>query len=521
MHDHIDIGGIRIADGFFLARPDHPSPIPFRGPRGRIVFTRPTREASLRDALYDLVESATRKLFVCSFLLDDPGLVERLQRKAQELRGSVYVVTALKDEWLTSTFADTDPDEAPAPPTKHLVEPLVEVGVQVRGCQNAHAKFAVVDDREALISTANFDTRGLLATGEAGCRVTAPSEVHRLTRLFSRLWLSRCELEMPHDRSGRFTARSTKRPATPTAVPAASRAEMERVIWTDGDEHLIADAIVATADAAQRELVVSTYDVVGIDRLREYVSAPLQRAVQRGVQVRLLTRIRNPRRTTRDSLRQLAALGVEVRGDSTNHAKFVIADRSVGALFSANLDAEHGLTNGIEAGVAVRGEEAAALCGYFEEAFHDFESAPFVDRPTHAEVDRLLRARFRRPWGPGEEVRVQCDQSTWLSLCTAANRGEPVLYHGSDDTLVLMAASESYAIKSSDGHMTRLSAGGSPAGRRSSGQLLDHWMSGRDACENARGIFSGTLRPTITPAIASAGSAAAAHNAQRSSPART
>ena len=508
MHDHLDVGGIRIADGFFLARPDHPTPVPFRGPRGRTLFTRPNRDASLRDALYDLVESTTRKLFVCSFLLDDPGLVERLQRKARDLRGSVYVVTALKDEWLTSTFADTEPDDAPVPPTKHLVEPLVEAGVQVRGCQNAHAKFAIADDREAIVSTANFDTRGLLATGEAGCRVTSRSEVLRLCRFFSRLWLSRCELEMPHDRNGRFTARSTKRPATPTAVPAASMAEMERVLWTDGDEHHIADAFAATADTAQREFIVSTYDVVGIDRLAECVLSPLDRAVQRGVHVRMLTRIRNPRRATRESLRRLAELGVEVRGDTTNHAKFVIADRTIGALFSANLDAEHGLTSGIEAGVAVRGEDAASLCGYFEEAFHGFESAPFVDRPTHAEVDRLLRARFRRPWGPREELRVRCDHSTWSSLCAAANRGEPVLYQSSDDTLVLIAASESYAIKSADGHMTRMSGGKAPAGRRSSGQLLDHWMSGRDGSDDVRGIFSGTVRSTITPASTAAGSAA-------------
>lgn len=147
--------------------------------------------------------------------------------------------------------------------------------------------------------------------------------------------------------------------------------------------------------------------------------------------------------------------------------------------------------------------------------FHDFESTPFVDGPTHAEADRLLRARFRRPWAPGEEVRVQCDHSTWSSLCTAANRGEPVLYQSSDDSLVLIAASESYAIKSSDGQLTRLSGGKPPAGRRSSGQLLDHWMSGRDASEDVRGIFSGTIRPTFTSGGASAKNAAAAGPAGR------
>jgi len=495
MRDHIDVANLRIADGFFLARADRRGATRSRATHGRTVFTRPNQEASLRDALYGLVDSAESKLFVCSFLLDDPGLIDRLCRKAQQLRGSVYVVTALKDEWLTETFAD--PEEAPSRPMKHLVEPLVRAGVQVRGCQNAHAKFAVADHREALVSTANFDVRGLIATGEAGVRVDSPDEVLRLSRFFSRLWLSRCELEMPHDRSGMFTVRNTKRPSTSPAVPEAPTTVMDRVIWTDGQEHLIANAIASTADAAQRELVVSTYDVRGLDRLRDQVVTPLERAVQRGVRVQLLTRIRNPRRATRGSLRLLASIGVEVRGDSTNHAKFVIADRKTGALFSANLDAEHGLTSGIEVGAAVSGEEAAALCGYFEEAFSDPASAPFVDGPTHADMNQHLRARFRRPWDSHRDVSVRCDGKTWETFQRATQTGEPVLFEESGKVLRLYVATEMFSVDSSDESLTRIQRGKGVAVGRGSSQLLDQWMSDKADSEEARGIFSGVIKAEL------------------------
>lgn len=491
MTDLLDIGSLHVSDGFFLGGADAPAPAPFRAPRGRTVFTRPGTEASLRDALYDLVDSATRKLFVCSFLLDDQGLVERLCRKADELRGGVYVVTALKDEWLASAFAD--PDEAPGRPTKHLVEPLVAAGVQVRGCENAHAKFAIADDRDALISTANFDTRGLLHTGEAGVRLSAPDEVLRLSRFFSRLWLSRCELEMPHDPSERFTVRNAKRPPHPPTVPLADLDLDASVMWTDGNEQLIAESIGKTADAAQQDLVVATYDTRGLGRLHELVLDPLTRAIRRGVRVRLLTRIRNPRRATRDSLRRLAAIGVEIRGDSTNHAKFIVADRKQGALFSANLDAEHGLTSGIEVGVTVSGEDAGSLCGYFDEAFHHHQSAPFVDRPTHSHVDCQLRAAFRRPWGPRRNVTVRCERATWESFRSAVTLGDPVLYQATHETLTLFAAAEAYSINLSDGALTRLARGNSSAGGRSSGQLLDLWMNDRGSSEHARGIFAGVL----------------------------
>lgn len=509
MLDPIDIGGLRVADGFFLGGTESPTPIPLRGPHGRTVFTRPGRDASLRDALFDLVDSATRTLFVCSFLLDDPGLIDRLRRKADELRGGVYVVTALKDEWLASTFAE--PDGEPLKPTKHLVEPLVAAGVQVRGCENAHAKFAIADGREAIISTANFDQRGLMETGEVGVRLSSPDEVLRLCRFFSRLWLSRCELEMPHDPSERFTVRKTKAPPQSPAVPIGESSSAERLLWTDGREHLIADAVKETADAAQRDLVVCTYDVRGLDRLTDQVVAPLERAIQRGVRVRLLTRIRNPRRSTRESLRRLAAIGVEIRGDSTNHAKFIIADRRRGAMFSANLDAEHGITSGIEVGVTVSGDEASGLCGYFDEAFHDHRSATFVDGPTHGDLDRQLRARFRRPWGAEQDLSVRCDRKTWESFRAATSLGEPVLYQSSSDVLTLFAGAETFLVKSSDGTMTRTPRGKGHGVGRSSGAVLDQWMSDRNLSDDARGIVAGVVRPTLQEPMVVKGNSTAPH----------
>lgn len=492
MIDHLDVASLRIADGFFLARADRKGLPRWRASNGRAVFTRPNQEASLRDALYELVDSAQRKIFVCSFLLDDPGLVTRLCRKAHELRGSVYVVTALKDEWVAAAFSDGD--ESPAQPTKHLVEPLVQAGVQVRGCEDAHAKFAVADDKVALISTANFDQRGLIATGEAGLKVFDPQEVLRLARFFSRLWLSRCGLEMPHDRSGRFTAKVVKRPAKTPSVPVAPTTDCGRIIWTDSQEHLIAEAIASTADTARRELLVCTYDVRGIERLSDLVLGPLKRAVDRGVRVQLLTRIRNPRRTSRESLRRLALIGVELRGDSTNHAKFVVADRASGALFSANLDADHGLTSGIETGVAVTGDEAAALCGYFDEAFNDFASAPFVDSPTHEEVNRYLRARFRRPWEEGRGLQVRSSTELWELFRNAAACGDPVLFEDSGTDLRLHAGTDVFLMTFADGTLSR--ATGKRAARREqrSGLTLDQWLTERVDPETPRGVFSGSVR---------------------------
>lgn len=495
MHDHFDVAGVRIADGYFLARGDRSGSPRFRVTDGRMVFTRPNQEASLRDTLYNVLDASERKLFVSSFLLDDPGVVDRLARKARQLRGSVYVVTALKDEWLGDTFGDQE--EASPGPTKHLVEPLVQAGVQVRGCRDAHAKFVVADDREALVSTANFDVRGLIATGEAGVRISDPDEVLRLSRFFSRLWLSRCELEMPHDPSGRFTARSTKRPATVTAVPVAELSTPDRVLWTDGKEQLILDAFAATADSASRDLIVATYDTRGLETLQEQILSRLARAVQRGVRVQLLTRIRNPRRASRESLRRLTAVGVEVRGDSTNHAKFIIADRKAGALFSANLDAEHGLTSGIEVGAAVNGEDAAALAAYFDEAFDGFASAPFVDGPTHADMNQHLRARFRRPWETGRAVSVRCDRKTWENFRKAADAGHPMLFQENGDVLRLHVAVESFEVSTSEGSMKRSPRGKDhPAGRHS-GELLDQWMSDRAEPSEARGIFAGTIRAEV------------------------
>ncbi len=148
----------------------------------------------------------------------------------------------------------------------------------------------------------------------------------------------------------------------------------------------------------------------------------------------------------------------------------------------------------LQAAVDVGVLEAAALCGYFDEAFNDFASAPFVDSPTHEDVNRYLRARFRRPWEEGRGLQVRSSTELWELFRNAAACGDPVLFEDSGTDLRLHAGTDLFLMTFADGTLSR--ATGKRAARREqrSGLTLDQWLTERVDPETPRGVFSGSVR---------------------------
>lgn len=484
MSDPIDLGALTCDDAFFLESPSQRRTV-FSAKPSRAVFTRPeARETSLRDAIYEVIEGTRNKLFVCSFLLDDPGLLERLCRKADELRGGVYVVTSLKDDWIHDELSESESDEPG--PSKHQVEPLVRAGAQVRGCPSAHAKFIVADDREAVVSTANFDQRGLTVTGEAGLRITELAEVIRLARFFSRLWTERCDLELPFDPSGRFMVRSTRPSTIKTCAPTLPVDADKGVIWTDRGETLIADRFAAIARTPQRELLLATWSARDLERLADVVLQPIEEAIRRGVAVRVLARARNPDAGGRSALRRLLQLGAEVRGDRTNHAKFIIADRSRGLLFSANIEPVTGFLGGIEVGAGITGAEALSCSAYFDEAFSGPGSLALVDRPTTRDLATRMRARFSTPWPLDPMLEVSCPDEVWNRL-DDARRGGPALYRQNGKAIHLLVGSGEFELTTDRDVGYVLSARKRPS-TVTTARLLTEWLQERTSPADRRGF---------------------------------
>jgi phosphatidylserine/phosphatidylglycerophosphate/cardiolipin synthase-like enzyme len=431
MTDHaperVDLSNRVAQGGFFVVRPDPPARTPFVSATAgdaeyRHCFTYAGGGSSILRELIEMIDGARQKVFVGTLFLGDAELRGALVRAADRLRGSVYVISAFDDKGLDKAINEVDDatDVDQQLEYRNFGE-LTRRGIYVRGYPGLHAKFVVVDDAKALVSSANLVTRSFNRIGENGVVVTgAPAA--QIGRLFGRLW-QLSPWDMPPDRD-RHTVQS--RTATSRIAVAAPSPSNNGPIWTWHAEHHIAAAIRSIVDAAESDLVLATFSIANmtapLPRCRarpDLLFEPVCRALERGVRVRLLLRGRNNVPTARAEAAAFAAAGVEIFPDRLNHAKGVIADGRRGALFSANLATDHGLTGGVEVGMRL--DDTAALAEalrYYEHQMNEANMG-FVRDPSVGELAPALYAEALTRWPLDPTIDVMASDADWTRFAQA------------------------------------------------------------------------------------------------------
>ena len=434
MTEVVDLGSLTYDEGFFLIR-ERGGPAEPYGPGHqyaeqpyRHVFTYTRSGSTIKEAAIELIRSARQKVFVASYLLGEADLLEVLFKTAERLRGGVYVISELSEKSLSQKLTEledaADPDSAVRAHKKDFAG-LTRHGVAVRGHPDCHAKFLVVDDQVALISSANLDTGGLNRTGENGTVITDTTEVDRLARFYTQLWDS-CSYEMPAGSDDYSVRERTPRPGR-CHVPVPRAAAQPGVIWTNGGEHLILSHLHDIIGRARHSLLLATFSLNGLTNNPELLLDPLASALRdRPLRIFLLCRARNNMRSQRQDAAALHDLGVRIYADSLNHAKGVIADDEHGALFSANFDAQHGLRDGVEMGIRLDRQPALTEAARFFGHAMANADREFARQPTQRQMDQRLAIGWRHPWPFETNVRVTSSTETWRRFRAAATA--PVLY---------------------------------------------------------------------------------------------
>jgi phosphatidylserine/phosphatidylglycerophosphate/cardiolipin synthase-like enzyme len=359
----------------------------------RHTFTYGGGGSTLRTDLVDLIDGARHKVFVAAWLIGDEEFLDALYRCADRLRGGVYVLAAMNERDLLRALRESDVEEDPRELMirRKRFEDLTSRGIAVRTLAGCHAKFVVVDDRKALISSANFDPNALDRNCENGVVVEDAHQAERTARLFARLW-GACQKQMPL--SGDPVLTDVKEVAAAVTLDEPEPDSLG-LIWTWDEEQHIRRTIQDVIGLAERELLLATWSLNGMTKRPDLLVDPLRAAIDKGVEVRMLLRNRPGEEHLRDA-RVLQDMGVRLYPCSRNHAKGVIADRQRGALFSANFDAAHGLTADIEVGVRLDGTPALReALRFFEHAIaeHDFDLPPLpsivAEVPAPRSHDRI------------------------------------------------------------------------------------------------------------------------------------
>jgi phosphatidylserine/phosphatidylglycerophosphate/cardiolipin synthase-like enzyme len=302
----------------------------------------------LRDAAdvwLDMIGGARTSIDLAQFYASNRQ-ASRLEAVVQALEAAVargVRVRFLAEQGFVKTYPDT-------------LERLAHAGAGVRhidlrsvpgGGGILHAKYFVVDDRDAFVGSQNFDWRALEHNDELGARVRDPAVVGGLAAIFAADW-----------------ARAGGEPAPARAVPApsgsltlvASPPELlpPGIAWD-------LPRIVQLLDGATASITVEllTYRAGTDGGPWEELEAPLVRAAQRGVQVQLLLADWSKRPRTIAGLQKLARIpNIAVRLTTippwsggfipfarVTHAKALVVDGKRGWLGTSNWEKDYFYTS--------------------------------------------------------------------------------------------------------------------------------------------------------------------------------
>jgi hypothetical protein len=489
MAEDFDVGSRHVDGGYFLpADPRGMRRSPPRpgqtATRDQLVWTREGESTSLKDALLEMIHDAQRKVFIASFRIGDPELFEELFDAVERLRGSVYVITLVDAKSLAKGIAEEDEGAgADEQALSKQFGPLVERGLYVRGHESCHAKFVIVDDEVALVSSANLEPRALAKTTEIGVVTRDRGEVGRLARLFTRLW-HECPWEVAP--STTYTVAERAKTAPPfSSIPEPQGPQ--HAIWTHHGTHQILDAARATIRDAQRELLLASFSLNKMAANPDLLLSSVERfRKEKAGRVRLLVRSRNHIRVQRQDAEAFVALGCEVVADDVNHAKCVMADGKEALLFSANFDADHGLTSGVEAGIRLTEPALVEKAwGFFESLLH---AAPtrFVVSPSHSDLQALATG-WMQPWPESAVLRVRASDADWKAL-VEVERGRPVLFEQDTSGRLVIIAGRAVLFLQGNGGNEPWQLTRSPATGADSAVELERWLEAKRAPATARGF---------------------------------
>lgn len=318
-----------------------------------------SRSAHIRRALITQIAAAKHKVHFCSFLFADDEIVLALCEAAERLRGGVYILTALGKHLRAEVLEpDSDVDahlaklQDRARRHEDHLRRLAHAGAWLRSAEDCHAKFCVVDDECAIVTSANATQEAYESNPEDGLVLRNSHTAREFGRLFAYVWRHLATLESTP--GPRLDVHSLPTLAAPAWHALSGTEQVSPVTTLRRCEASLYSAAIAVIDRAEDHLAIATYSFMGMED--HPVGAALARALARNVRLELLVQPRNHIDAQRLSLAWLVGLAperVRLYGHRRTHTKSIVADGKTVLLWTGNLESKHGWDNGIEVGIVV------------------------------------------------------------------------------------------------------------------------------------------------------------------------
>lgn len=327
----------------------------------------------IKNYIIKLIRSAVKVIKLCSFIISDEEIAFELLEKCKNTDVAIFLLTQLDDKKFNFDFLPEEVSSKQGKEHMSIITKLYGLGTHVRAATSAHAKFIVCDNYDALLMSANITSPSLNTNPETGVILEKGNK--EIDMLFDILFQKGTEY-IGFTTAGSKQLISSR--STNITKELLNIIDDSSIKYTWGElNNSLYESIVDLIKGANSDIFISTYSVVGLNKIPELVEE-LEKAIDRGLAIQLFCRAMNHRKDHLDNCLKLKAIGVEIYGDYFNHSKGIYSDDK-GILFTANIDGNHGLVNGFEVGAILERNQ-----------LNDFKS--FLDwqiktAPFHFEVN--------------------------------------------------------------------------------------------------------------------------------------
>jgi len=341
----------------------------------QLYWTNPDKnDFSIESKILEMIDLAKKRIFLCSFLINSELIVDALLKKAYELRGHVYCLTAIDENFIKYVY-----DENLEPIyEKYNFKALQRLSgndanthssIAIRGHKNAHAKFIIIDNDEAFITSANFTHSSFKESVEIGFHSKNQDIVSPLVQLFKDCYLKR-HTDLQGFKNKSITNYSLYHYKDEIQLPDFKYFNnklnlRERLIWTydfhkkpmlNGFENCtIKNSILELIKSEKKNIDIFTYSIKNLEN-SEIFKILIDKIENEHLNVRILIFCDKKNRPyITDTVNHLSQLNknnqnLEIRAFSKFHEKGVITTEGV-VLSSANFDGNMGLNGNFETGI--------------------------------------------------------------------------------------------------------------------------------------------------------------------------
>jgi phosphatidylserine/phosphatidylglycerophosphate/cardiolipin synthase-like enzyme len=347
------------------------------------IFLTQEGNPALKNEILKIIRDAKSVLKICSFIITDKEIFNAILEKAKEHRVAIFILTQLDPVKLENAISLVDfitEEEIKENPSRtHLkfIKQLFDNGIHVRASLSAHSKFIVSDRKNGFITSANFTTPSLTFNTESGVYLDENSSIE-LDKLFDVTFLQGTTYKqfLGTRKKGKMLVVQSEVSMNSNLLPQPTHSNLR--FTCEFLSNNLLDEVINIINQAEDFIYLSTYSVVGLNGLPTLMQA-LKNAIKREVSVSVFCRGMNYRNDHIGSVSELYRIGCYVYGDIFNHSKGVINEKT-GLIFTANIDGNHGLTNGFEVGYIINDIQRKEFLDFhrrlIETAFYVFNAKP-------------------------------------------------------------------------------------------------------------------------------------------------